>query len=455
MIIQNKNCLITVYITNHNYGKYIKQSIESVLNQTYKNFELIIIDDGSTDNSKKIIEKYLNNKKIKIIYQNNKGLSVSNNIAIKISQGEYITRLDADDWLDPNFLQIMADTAYNNKKSAMIFCNYYLTSPRGQVIDQFYRHDFKKVRLMDQPAHGACSLIKTETLRELGGYDEQFKCNDGVDLWLKLIGKYKVSNVNLPLFFYRQHSKSLTKNLGKTYKTRDKILDKHTKNKKKFNNILAVIPVRGENYGETLVALKKINKKPIIQRLINELQKALEIKKILISTPDKKILDFVLKKFKNKIITHKRNYKLARLNTKIDDTLKSSIKLSKTKRFQPDLVVVVNVVCPFLNHKNFNSAINLIKIFEIDEVIAVKKESDNFYYHNGRGLKPFHNNAYLSLERNEVFREIGGLRLIKPGKIGKKNNKIGHIFLDEKSSFKIRSNQDLKLLKILSNKSIN
>ena len=105
MIKENKNFLITIYITNHNYGKYIKQSIESVLNQTYKNFELIIIDDGSTDNSKNVIEKYTNNKKVKIIYQNNKGLTVSNNIAIKISQGKYITRLDADDWLDPNFLR--------------------------------------------------------------------------------------------------------------------------------------------------------------------------------------------------------------------------------------------------------------------------------------------------------------------------------------------------------------
>ena len=445
-----KEPLITVYITNHNYGKYIKQSIDSVFNQTYKNFELIIIDDGSIDNSKAIIEKYKNNKKVKIIYQNNKGLTISNNIAIKFCKGEYITRLDADEWLDPNFLQIMANTTKKNKNSAMIFCNYYLTNSKGQVIDQFYRHEFKKVKLMDQPAHGACSLIKTKILKEIGGYDEQFSCQDGVDLWFKIIGNYKVKNVNLPLFYYRQHNKSLTKNVEKIYKTRDKILNKHTQNKKNFNNILAIIPVRGENYGERLVALKKINKTPIIHKLIIELQKTPNIKKILVSTPDQKILSNINKKFKKAVITHRREEKFARLNTSINQTLISSIKKAKTKKFKPDLILVVNVVCPFLNHKNFEAAINLIKIFNTDEVIAVKKENDNFFYHNGKGLKRLQNSNRLSLEREQIYREIGGMHLIKAQRVGKNQNTVGHIFLDDKSSFVIKSNEDLLLADILS-----
>ena len=64
-----KILIINIYITNHNYGKYLSKSINSVLNQTYKNYELIIIDDGSTDNSKQILEKYKNYKNIKIIFQ--------------------------------------------------------------------------------------------------------------------------------------------------------------------------------------------------------------------------------------------------------------------------------------------------------------------------------------------------------------------------------------------------
>ena len=445
--------LVTIYITNHNYGKYIEKSINSILNQTYKNFEIIIIDDGSTDNSRKIIEKFSKNKKIKIIYQKNNGLVVSNNIALKTCKGTYITRLDADDWLHPNFLQIMVNTAIINKKCAMIFCNYYITNERGQITDQFYRHEFRKVKLMDQPAHGACSLINVKKLKELGGYDEQFNCQDGVDLWLKIIGRHKVKSVNLPLFYYRQHGKSLTKDVRKIYKTRDQILKKHAKNKNKSKNIIAIIPVRGQGYDETSVALKKFNKKPVIHNLINELTKIHEIKKIVISTPDKKILTNVKKKFKTKKINiDNREESLARLNTPIDQTIKSVIKKYKTKNFRPNLAVVVNVVCPFLNSNNFESAINLIKIFNTDEVIAVKKENDNFYQHNGKGLEAFQKNRNLSLEREEVYREIGGLRLIKVEKIGNKKNSIGHIFLDEKSSFKIKNNQDLEIAKFIAEK---
>lgn len=81
--------LVTVYITNYNYAAFIAQSIDSVLNQTLQHFELLIIDDGSTDNSKEIIENYRNNPKIHIIYQQNKGLNITNNIAMRMARKIY------------------------------------------------------------------------------------------------------------------------------------------------------------------------------------------------------------------------------------------------------------------------------------------------------------------------------------------------------------------------------
>ena len=76
--------------------------------------------------------------------------------------------------------------------------------------------------------------------------------------------------------------------------------------------------------------------------------------------------------------------------------------------------------------------------------------NDNFFYHNGKGLKRFQNSNRLSLEREQIFREIGGMRLIKTQRVGKNQNTVGHIFLDDKSSFIIKSNEDLLLADIMS-----
>ena len=84
------NPLVTVYVTNFNYGNYIEQSIESVLAQTYKNFELIVIDDGSTDDSREIINRYIDKTNVRVIFQKNKGLIASNNIAVRAAQGKYV-----------------------------------------------------------------------------------------------------------------------------------------------------------------------------------------------------------------------------------------------------------------------------------------------------------------------------------------------------------------------------
>ena len=91
--------LISVYVLNHNYGEFLECAIESVLEQTYQNIEIIIIDDCSYDNSGSIIQKYKKNKAIKVIRNKDQlGLIKSANIALKNSNGEFVIRLDADDY---------------------------------------------------------------------------------------------------------------------------------------------------------------------------------------------------------------------------------------------------------------------------------------------------------------------------------------------------------------------
>tara|TARA_B100000941_G_C28229963_1_gene411058 strand:+ start:130 stop:612 length:483 start_codon:yes stop_codon:yes gene_type:complete len=156
--------LISVYITNYNYERFLKKAIDSVLAQSFRDFELLIIDDGSTDDSKKIIESYSSNCKIKIIYQQNKGLNVTNNIAARAAVGKYIIRLDADDYFATNALGRMSKKLEANPELGMVFPNYYYIDENDRIIGEEIRHDFDndEVSLLDQPAHGACTMIRTD-----------------------------------------------------------------------------------------------------------------------------------------------------------------------------------------------------------------------------------------------------------------------------------------------------
>ena len=173
--------LVTVYITNFNYANYIKESFESVKNQTYSNIEVLIIDDGSTDTSLDIIKDIeKKNSEVKTIFQQNKGLNKTNNVALEASNGDYIMRLDADDILLPEAVETLVKELDNNDDVGLVFPDYFLMDEKGNKYSVHKRYNFDTdVTLFDRPAHGACTMIRTECLRAVGGYDEDFSCQDG------------------------------------------------------------------------------------------------------------------------------------------------------------------------------------------------------------------------------------------------------------------------------------
>ena len=195
---------ITLYICAYNYARYLEKAVESVLKQTMNDWELIIINDGSTDHTGKILSQYSSNPKIRIIEQENKGLNVGNNIALRLANGDYIMRLDADDYLDENILIVLSNILDTHPDVGLVYPDYYEIDEEGKIIHQVRRKKIgDEVELLDLPAHGACTLFRKEVLMQLGGYSELFSCQDGYELWLRFIQKFEPYNVNIPLFYYR------------------------------------------------------------------------------------------------------------------------------------------------------------------------------------------------------------------------------------------------------------
>ena len=441
------NPLITVYITNYNYGKFIKKAIDSVLNQTFKNFELIIIDDGSKDKSAKIIKQFQNKNKIKVVFQKNKGLIVSNNLALRMSNAKYIMRLDSDDWLDPHALEIMVNILERNKKISLVFPDYYEVDKNGKIIGQVRRHDFKKVKLLDQPAHGACTMIRKENLLDIGGYDEEFNCQDGYYLWLKFIKKYVVRNVNLPLFYYRQHQNSLTNNSKRILFNRSRIIRKLQK-KENTKKIVALLPIRGLKLSPDSMVLTKLNKKPLVFYTIDSILSSKLISKLIITSPDSKLLNFIKKKYKEKVLVFNRPENLGFINTELEKTIRHSLKVMKSKKIDFDYIMNISFRTPFISSKVIEDGINTIQLFDSDKIICVTQETHKYYRHDGSGLKSLIKSSNLKLERNVIYKQVMGFNIVKKNCLFKndENLKIGHISLTNEQSFEINNEKDLEMI---------
>ena len=122
-----------------------------------------------------------------------------------MARGRYLIRLDADDWLEKQAIELMFLELERNPEVNLVFPDYCMVDEKGQLKAHIRRSDHSsEVSLYDRPAHGACTMIRVDFLKRVGGYDTSFRKQDGYDIWLKAIVSGPVANINLPLFFYRR-----------------------------------------------------------------------------------------------------------------------------------------------------------------------------------------------------------------------------------------------------------
>ena len=449
--------LVSVYITNYNYGDYLKEAIESVLAQTFGSFELIIIDDGSSDGSDEIISRYDDVEKIVCIHQENKGLIYSNNIALRLSRGKYIMRLDADDYLAPQALEVLVPEMERNSETALVFPDYYLIDREGSVTGHIHRHNFQTdVDLLDQPAHGACTLIRKSFLNSVGGYDQSFPIQDGYDLWLNIIDKYPIRNVNRPLFYYRQHDKSITSNEKELLRTRGKIKANHVQ-KRHLDpiNVIAIIPVRGQSIDPRSNPLRKIGERYLIDWTIESALESRLVTKVIITSPDKQVIGHVRTNYPE-VMLHERDVQLACINTGIEDTALEALDFYKSDGEEPDALLMLYIEAPFRSTMYIDKAINTFQLYDVDVVDGVRSDDDIFYVHRGNGMELWNKDRKLRLEREELYRRVGGIHLIRTSALIEAKDmgagKIGHIILDQRAAFTIKSELDWEIANLIINK---
>jgi len=335
----------------------------------------------------------------------------------------------------------------------LVFPDYYLVDESGEVKELVRRHDFKYVTLLDQPAHGACTMIRRECLLEQGGYDESFSCQDGYDLWIRFIEHYKVQNVNLPLFYYRQHHKSLTRSEERILETRSQIIKKHAVRSGQHLKTLAIIPVRGRSLDPGSLALRSLGECAVIDWTLQSALQSSKISDVLVTTPDEEILSYVTENYGDSVLKVKRDPKLALANTHIENTLMHAIDNYTKVNSPPDVIVVLYVESPFRTSKHMDSALDIIKIFDVDTVVTVLPDTSIFYRHKGKGLELLRRSETLLLEREELYRKVGHMHVIRREFLEKQRKiiggKAGHIILDKRAALELDSEEAWEIAEFL------
>ena len=214
---------ISVIIPVYNHEKYIARCLRSITSQSLnkKDYEIIVVDDGSTDKTPKAIKPFL--REIKLIKnKKNKGLPNALNQGIKKSRSKYIVRLDADDYVNREFLKFLYFYIQNNEKMHAVACDYYLVDDSERVIS--------KQNCQKKPI--ACGIIfKTQNLIDLGLYDEEFLLYEDIDLRKRFKTKFNIHRIPIPLYRYRRHENNVTNNKFNQEKFMKKFKKKYKKKK--------------------------------------------------------------------------------------------------------------------------------------------------------------------------------------------------------------------------------
>jgi glycosyltransferase involved in cell wall biosynthesis len=237
------NTVVSILMPVYNGEKYLREAIDSVLAQTYTNFEFIIINDGSTDQTQKIIDSY-HDERIKCIKQDNQGVAKALNNGIKVAKGAYIWRHDADDICLPDQLEKQIYFLKNHPEYSLVATQIAFMSDRGKIAYKyrqpnnlyFGNRPFKTVTFEQfnpySPITHATVLMDAQILKQLGAYRTEFLTSEDTDLWLRWIEKNKAAVLNYCSYFVRLNSTSATKKYQSTTSFyRDKAFDYYRERK--------------------------------------------------------------------------------------------------------------------------------------------------------------------------------------------------------------------------------
>lgn len=220
--------LVSVIVPTYNREQFLEKAIQSVLSQTYQNFELIIVDDGSTDNTNALVEKYKQDKRVHYYYQENQRQSAARNLALRHAKGDFICFLDSDNYWPEDRLMKSVNAFNDNPSVHIVYGDCITINEEGIEVSRanMRRHSGRITAhlLKDNCVSMNTTTTRRECFDEMGGMSGKRRVADDYDLWLRFSSQYQFLYIPEYLAYYRVMPDQISSNKTLRFDTNEKII---------------------------------------------------------------------------------------------------------------------------------------------------------------------------------------------------------------------------------------
>lgn len=430
---------VTVYVPCRQYGHYIDECLQSLARQTLPDWEAILIDDASTDHSVARMEAFRSRfpERVRILCNTQvKGLRANANAALEMARGEYLMRLDADDYLDENALLVMATYLDRHPGIGLVYPNWtYIDEDGGYIGQERRKRLWDEARVPDLPAHGACTMVRRRVLKAIGGYDTDLAAQDGHELWLKTLYRHGVANVETPLFFYRQHAGSLSDNEARLLDSRRQIKHRAAAAGRGpvAPRIAVVLPVKNTYEHAPDLALAPLGGRALIDYTLDTVAGDPAYACVLVATDDPAVVAHC--QARGDVHVHLRQRALSDPQVRLADVVAYAVGyMEGTLHVLPDIVVVLSAHTPLRRPEHIQEAIDTLLVYPVDEVISTWENHDLQYRHGANGMQAVNAGSIndARFEREALYSCNGAIRATWRefiGVEGLRDTRVGHIVM--------------------------
>lgn len=222
--------LISVIIPTYNHAHFLGDAIQSALKQSYGALEIIVVDDGSIDHTRTLVESF--GARVRYLWQENRGLSGARNTGILAAQGKYIALLDADDFWEPTYLEQMHRLLASQPTVGAVYAGLQFVNSKGERLVQRSVETVPSAQLYDRLLDGeffapSAVLLRQECFATVGLFDEGLRASEDWDMWLRVAQSYEVVGLAQPLLNYRVHSHNMSADPALMLRYQSMVIRKH------------------------------------------------------------------------------------------------------------------------------------------------------------------------------------------------------------------------------------